>query len=156
MTLEGRCDSDNPAVPGEAAKASGALSAGRGDSHRRSFSLKPIHIISLGAGVQSSAMALRWMEARKLPKPPRSACAYCPYHSDNEWRRLRDSEPEAFEKAIAFERQVQHVYKGDEVTRGTLFLHRSCVPLDQVDFSTDEDHGQQVMFGNECEGMCEV
>jgi hypothetical protein len=25
-----------------------------------------------------------------------------------------------------------------------------------VDFSTDEDHGQQVMFQNECEGMCGV
>ncbi len=35
MTLERRCDSDNSVVPGEAAKLhSGALSAGRGDSHR--------------------------------------------------------------------------------------------------------------------------
>jgi len=28
--------------------------------------------------------------------------------------------------------------------------------LDRVNFSADEDHGQQPMFGNECEGMCGV
>ncbi len=35
MTLEGRCDSDFPRFPGEAAKLrSGVLGRGRGDSHR--------------------------------------------------------------------------------------------------------------------------
>ncbi len=34
MTLERRCDSDNPAVLGEADKLPEVLSAGRGDSHR--------------------------------------------------------------------------------------------------------------------------
>ena len=35
------------------------------------------------------------------------------------------------------------------------FLHRSCVPLDEVDLSTPEDHGQTDWI-NECEGMCGV
>lgn len=105
----------------------------------------------------TSFNCLNWMERRGFPKPPRSACVFCPYHSDNEWRRLRDEEPEEFRRAVKFEKDYQQTRS--QQTRKRLvvpFLHNSCVPLDQVDFSTDEDHGQQVMFGNECEGMCGV
>lgn len=103
---------------------------------------------------------LLWMLRNGYPKPPRSACVYCPYHSDSEWRRLRDEEPEAFAEAV----RVDKLYRelkiqtsvGATKQRGVPYLHSSRKPLDQVDFSTDEDHGQQVMFGNECEGMCGV
>lgn len=93
---------------------------------------------------------LLWMEKMGYPEPPRSACIYCPYHSDSEWRRLTKEE---FQSAVEFEKKFQ---KAHEHFEGIPFLHRQMVPLDQVDFSTDEDHGQQVMFGNECEGMCGV
>lgn len=83
---------------------------------------------------------------------PRSACIGCPYHSDSEWRRLRDHEPAAFADAVAFERQVQERGIG---LRATPYLHRQRVPLDQVDLSTPEDHGQ-LTFNDECEGMCGV
>jgi hypothetical protein len=96
---------------------------------------------------------LNWLERHGYPKPARSACVYCPYHSDNEWRRLRDEEPESWNQAVEFDRRIR---TGIHKVRGQCFVHKSCVPLDQVDFSTDEDHGQQVMFGNECEGMCGV
>ncbi len=99
---------------------------------------------------------LRWMEKHKLPRPPRSACVYCPYHSDREWRRLRVEEPEEFAKAVVFDNDYREARKKCERANGLPYLHRSLVPLGQVDFSTDEDHGQQVMFGNECEGMCGV
>ncbi len=39
---------------------------------------------------------------------------------------------------------------------GLPYLHRSLVPLDQVDFSTDVERGQGLLWGNECEGMCGV
>lgn len=96
---------------------------------------------------------LNWLERNGYPKPARSACVYCPYHSDTEWRRLRDEEPEAWDRAVEFDRRIR---TGIHAVRGRCFVHKQCVPLDQVDFSTDEDHGQQVMFGNECEGMCGV
>lgn len=99
---------------------------------------------------------LLWMQRNGYPKPPRSACVYCPYHSDAEWRRLRDEEPDAFAEAVRVDHEYRrlkaHVKRADSVP----YLHPSRKPLDQVDFSTDEDHGQQVMFGNECEGMCGV
>lgn len=99
---------------------------------------------------------LEWMKIHGYPTPPRSACVYCPYHSDREWRRLRDKEPQEFARAIQFEKEIQQVALQDETRTGIPYLHNSRVPLDQVDFSTDEDHGQQVMFGNECEGLCGV
>jgi hypothetical protein len=103
---------------------------------------------------------LRWMEAKGFPKPPRSACVFCPFHNDAEWQRLKRDEPEEFERAVAFERAVKET-KGKMVNiNATLFLHRSCVPLDQVDLSTEEERGQTSMFdngfNNECEGMCGV
>lgn len=94
----------------------------------------------------------RWIEAHGFPMPPRSACRYCPYHSDDEWRRQRDEEPSEFEKSLQFEKSLN-------LSRTSqLFLHRSCKPLDQVDFSTDVERGQATLtgFGNECEGMCGV
>lgn len=99
---------------------------------------------------------LEWMKKRRFPIPPRSACVYCPFNSDAEWRRLRDKEPEEFAKAVIFERDLQKAHAVDDCRKGVPFLHSSAIPLDKVDFSTDEDHGQQMLFQNECEGMCGV
>lgn len=98
----------------------------------------------------------RWIESHGFPMPPRSACVYCPFHSDHEWRRLRDQEPEEFKKAVQFERDLQAVKKVTGNMNGVPFLHGSLKPLDQVDFSTDTERGQGDLFGNECEGLCGV
>lgn len=101
---------------------------------------------------------LRWMDARGYPVPPRSSCVYCPFHSDNEWRRLRDDEPDEFQKAVQFERDLQKVKEISDNMRAVPFLHGSLKPLDQVDFATDTQKGQGILhgFGAECEGMCGV
>lgn len=99
---------------------------------------------------------LNWMEAHNYPLPPRSACTFCPYHSDGEWRRLKLELPEAFRSAVEFERALQSAKSQTDNFRAVPYLHRSLKPLDQVDFSTAEDNGQQRLFGNECEGMCGV
>lgn len=98
---------------------------------------------------------LLWMDKNGFPTPPRSACYYCPYHNDDEWRRLKTEEPNEFAKAVAFEEAFQFAVLGTKL-KGTPFLHRSCHPLDKVDLSTDEENGQLNMFNNECEGMCGV
>lgn len=99
---------------------------------------------------------LRWMEQKGYPKPPRSACVFCPFHSDTEWRRLRDEEPHEFHNAVAFEIALQERKARTDNRGGIPFLHNSLVPLGEVDFSTDEERGQISLFGNECEGMCGV
>lgn len=100
--------------------------------------------------------ALLWMERHGYPKPPRSACTYCPFHSDDEWRRLRDEEPEEFAKAAQFEKDLQRVKGLTENMMGKPFLHASLKPLEEVDFSTATERGQGDLFGNDCEGLCGV
>lgn len=97
---------------------------------------------------------LRWMEAHGYPEPPRSACVFCPFHNDEEWRRLRDQEPREFRRAVKFEKDIQKARAASENFRTTPFLHRQLVPLTRVDFSTAGERGQLNFFENECEGMC--
>ena len=101
---------------------------------------------------------LRWMKARGFPTPPRSACTYCPFHSDHEWKRLKNDEPSAFADAVQFEKDLQHLHQVTHANgriRGKIFLHNSLVPLGEIDFSEDTAQGN-LNFHNECEGMCGV
>lgn len=99
---------------------------------------------------------LRWMESHGYPEPPRSACTFCPFHSDREWLRLKTEEPEAFQQAVEFERDYQKTYSKVSNFRGVPFLHRSLKPLSEVDFNPQRDQLELDLFGNECEGMCGV
>jgi hypothetical protein len=79
-------------------------------------------------------------EGMGWPPPPRSRCWCCPNQGDSEWRTLS---PEEFQKAVQIERDIQKVDPH-------AWLHRSCVPLDQVDFSQPED-----LFSRPCDsGVC--
>lgn len=102
------------------------------------------------------SQCLDWMKANGYPEPPRSACYYCPFHSNEEWRRLRNDDPEHFAKAVEFDKTLR--VKWDENRGGMrmqVFLHKKCKPLDEIDFDSPEDKGQQSFdFTSECEGMC--
>ncbi|MBA7559093.1 hypothetical protein ES708_00706 [subsurface metagenome] len=78
-----------------------------------------------------------WLRANYDIVVPKSSCVGCPYHSQKEWRAL--SEPE-FKDACFFDEAIRH--KGG--VKGDLYLHRSCVPLSEVDLSTPEERGQVV------------
>jgi hypothetical protein len=99
---------------------------------------------------------LEWMKRKNYPRPPRSACVFCPYHSNAEWRRLRDDEPAEFAKAVEWERQAQAANKRDEAARGVPYLHASLVPIDEADLSDGQSKDQLNLFGDECSGICGV
>lgn len=99
---------------------------------------------------------IAWLKKHGFPEPPRSACSYCPFHSNKEWRRLKEHEPEAFAEAVRVEKELQRTKAETDNMRSIPWLHRSCIPLEDVDLSTEEDAGQLDMFGNECEGLCGV
>lgn len=75
-----------------------------------------------------------------LPEPPRSSCWCCPHRRDEEWKALPQAE---FDKAVRLEESLRAKDSG-------VFLHRSMVPLSNVDFSKRE---QADLFG-ECDGYC--
>ena len=98
---------------------------------------------------------LEWLEKTGFPRAPRSACVYCPYHSDQQWKRMKENDPEAFEFSVQLEKDYQKTLSQTTLmSHAVPYLHRSRVPLDQVDFDPDKD--QVDMFGNECEGLCGV
>lgn len=98
---------------------------------------------------------LEWMDINGYPKPPRSACVYCPYHSDQEWLRLKTEEPEAFAKAVEYENLLQKAATKCPRLTGIPFLHVKRIPLDQVVFDGETKPSEHPMQ-NECEGMCGV
>lgn len=98
-----------------------------------------------------------WCEERQYPRPPKSACTFCPYRSSAEWREMRSSDPDAFASAIEIDRIIRPGMPGPRRPKGEgWFVHPSRRPLDEVDFSTAEERGQLNLFLNECEGMCGV
>ena len=96
-----------------------------------------------------------WMAKNGYPEPPRSACYYCPFHDDEEWRRLKTEDPEHFAKAVEFDktyRRLQNENPGG--FRVEVYLHKSCKPLDEVDFTDKHKDQMGFDFSSECEGMC--
>ena len=93
------------------------------------------------------------MKEAGLPEPLKSACVYCPYHSDNHWQWLKEEHPLEFGKAVEFDNLIRDLSAKNIQQKA--FLHRGRVPLSEVEFKVG-DKNQVDMFNNECEGMCGV
>lgn len=100
------------------------------------------------------ADCVAYLKDRVPHEVPRSACVFCPFKSDHEWRYLRDNDPKGWQRAIEIDRDCRTGKRLDSQR----FLHKSCVPLDQVDLRpADEKSGQKHLFSgwqDECEGYC--
>jgi hypothetical protein len=103
---------------------------------------------------------LTWMEEHRYPKPPRSACTFCPFHSTAEWRELKNNKEEwaevvAMDKAIRSQERFKEKNAGSDSLKDELYLHRKCIPIDEINFD-EEDKQADFFYGmeNECEGMC--
>ena len=99
---------------------------------------------------------LRWFEKRYQDRPlAKSACMGCPYRNDAGWRDMKINDPVSFADAVSFDKSIRNSgqLKSDQKE---MFVHRSCKPLDEVDFRNLEDMGQINMFNEECEGMCGI
>ena len=98
---------------------------------------------------------LRWMKDHGFPEPPKSACLWCPYRSDAEWRLMRDQHPDDFAEALTFDEALRAQDQHIPGTHGLAYVHRSAIPLRLVNFDTPEDAGQQNLFAREeCAGVC--
>lgn len=83
--------------------------------------------------------------------PPRSACIFCPFHNDNEWKKLFEVE-EYKTKIIEYENRLQKSYSQVHNFRGVPYLHRSYTSISQEPFKSNNLN----MFENDCEGYCGV
>jgi len=83
--------------------------------------------------------AIQWLASKVPHETPRSACSFCPYHDKEEWRSVKASDADWGRACLIDdwirtpEYMTAHKYKHEP------FLHRSCVPLRDVDFSASPD-----------------
>lgn len=91
--------------------------------------------------------------ARRGYAAAKSACVFCPYTSDARWRTMKQERPDDFAEAVRVDEMIRVGIRG---VSGEAFVHRSLIPLADVDFRNAEDLGQGNLFENECEGMCGV
>ena len=99
---------------------------------------------------------LNWLKNR-VPHPvPRSACVFCPFHDNVEWRDLSRSDSEAWRRAVEIDEALRT--EGSACRRGfrqPLYLHRSCKPLTEIDFEEMASETLDPMTA-ECLGVCGV
>jgi hypothetical protein len=89
----------------------------------------------------------------KVPhEVPRSACVFCPFHSDAEWRWIKENDPEGWARSV----EIDNICRTGQGLDAHRFLHKSCEPLELVDLQTRDEKTGQLKFGfiDECEGYC--
>jgi hypothetical protein len=108
--------------------------------------------------MMTRANCIDWLQGKVPHEVPRSACVFCPFHSDAEWQRLKDAGGADWARAIevdAWLRTTGSVANRD--MRQTMYVHRSCKPIDEIDFRPRVNAKElQLGFGVECEGVCGV
>lgn len=97
---------------------------------------------------------------KRLPgyKVPRSACVYCPFHSDSEWINVK-SNPDDWARALEVDKILRDPTSACNTHyTATQYLHKSCKPLDEVDFQpkAPDKQGRLNFSTFDCEGMCGV
>ena len=96
---------------------------------------------------------IKWFEERYPNRLlTKSSCTFCPFHDDKTWREMKNNDKESWNDAVDFDKKLRQrkiSFKHEQ------YLHRSCLPLDEIDFDNIEDKGQYT-FLDECDGMCGV
>jgi len=92
---------------------------------------------------------LNWYKEKNLPVPEKSSCTFCPFQSDQNWIRLKTTEPQDFETAC----QVDEAIRDSSMKgiKSRIYLHDSLKPLREVIFNEN----QGTLWGN-CTDACDV
>ena len=98
--------------------------------------------------------SINYVKSHGLKPPLRSSCFFCPFHSNQYWQWLKDYHPAEFARAVEFEKTVQG--RRSDYNRDQVYLHRSCKPLDQVQFSDPDQLNMFPELIDECGGECGI
>lgn len=83
---------------------------------------------------------------------PRSACVFCPFRSNAEWRWLKENDTKGWDRAVRVDAALRE--EASVCTNGmvdAMYVHRSCKPLSEVAITTEET---MPLFFMDCEGGC--
>lgn len=91
---------------------------------------------------------INWYHTNNLPVPPKSSCVFCPYQSDAAWRDMKVNAPADFYAAVLVDRAIR--YSSKKGMTNKIFLHESCIPLEDIIFS----EGLPDLWHGDCSGTC--
>lgn len=101
------------------------------------------------AGISRSD-CVAYLRGLGMPIPKKSACVFCPYHSNGYWLSLKRDHPSEWAKAVDYDEKIRNSTKAG--VRQPAFVHRARIPLSEVDLGEN----QRELFGNECAGVCGI
>ena len=80
----------------------------------------------------------------------KSACVFCPYHGNKDWKRLKNTNPKGWKQAVKVDNAIRNslINRGRD---GELYLHSSLKPLESAYLQED----QEELFMCE-EGYCGI
>jgi len=85
---------------------------------------------------------IKWIEEKGYKIPPKSACVFCPFQNNRAWKELSYLD---WEYAKVLDKAIRQHPKMTEER----YLHRSCKPIDEVEFSKN-----QTEINYDCFGYC--
>lgn len=94
-------------------------------------------------------MVMRWLVDNGLEIPSKSSCVFCPYHDRATWREIQRSGNGDWQKALEVDEAIRDKRPGYKC-----YLTANRIPLKDVDFRNEQDHGQLELWGEECSGTC--
>lgn len=105
--------------------------------------------VKIDSLVMSRNDIFNWYEKNKISIPEKSSCIFCPFQSDQNWIRLKNTVPEDFKKACEVDRQIRDSSK--KGIKSKIYLHDSLKPLSEVNFNEN-----QVNIWGNCSDLCDV
>jgi hypothetical protein len=89
---------------------------------------------------------IQFFKDNNFPIPVKSSCVFCPYHSNKFWKEMK-SDKDTWDIIL----DVDNTIRNNKRLREPQFLHRSCKPINEIDF---EDNQLEMFEGFDCEGYC--
>jgi len=98
-----------------------------------------------------------WLRTVVPHEVPRSACVFCPFHSDAEWEKIK-AVPQDWRRAVEVDAALRTTGScANRDKRQTMYVHRSCRPLPLVKLEPKTDpraNQSNINFAPECLGVC--
>ena len=92
---------------------------------------------------------IKFLEERSFHNIKKSSCTFCPFHSNRQWKELKQNYPDEWAKVVQVDKAIRD--KSQKGLKDKLYLHRSLKPIDEAYLQED----QEELFMCE-EGYCGI
>jgi hypothetical protein len=108
--------------------------------HRVEHITQTFPLIDLGMSRDDCA---QWLAEHGWSDVAKSACLFCPYRSNAEWRNLRDNHPADWQEAVRIDEAIRHggANPKHQTLDGQAFLHPQRVPLPLAVIDNNDNRG---------------